>query len=638
MNEDKSSVDRLNDTLYSRTGYHPPEDDRTPVKDTETTDVDSNWNSPNLDEMLKDRRTPDPKPVGMQRFFIFSILFFVGAFLLAAYVYIGGSNFVSTKNVDILVTGPAVIEAGQPLTLTVTVQNKNNAELETANLSIQYPEGTRQADDPTQALTRDMADLKIIKSGGESVQTFRSTLFGQKGEVKELKFTLEYTISGSRTSFFKTKTYDITIGDTPVALGIEKPQSITSGVPFTTRIIVAANTTDVLKNVIVRAEYPNGFQSNSSSPNPINSDNVWSIGDLSPGDKKIITLKGTITGVDQDERTFRFYAGVADANSPNTLKNPLVSTTETFTLARPTVGLLINLSGQSDADYVAPMGSPVTATLSYQNNGTEKLVNTRIVLSLTGSALDKSSVRPDPTGFYDSANDQVVWQSTTLSSLGSVAPGESGQVEVTFSSLKNLPAGKNQTIELKASIAGVPGGLSSAGLISASGSRTVKISSTANLTGKMLYSRGPFHNTGPIPPKAEATTTYTAVLDLGNTQNNVSNGVLTAKLGPNVSWVGPSDDTSNLATYDASTNVVTWNVGTLESGAGFSKPIREVAFQVSIRPSIGQVGTAPTLVSNISFSGTDSFTNLPVTATMGNLSTRLTSDPAFVQGDDAVVK
>jgi hypothetical protein len=637
MNEDKSSVDRLNDTLYSRTGYRPPEDDRSPVTETDTTEVDSNWDSPNLDDMLKDRRSPNPRPTKMKRFFFTSMLFFVGAFLLAAYVYIGGGNFVSTKNVDIIITGPAVIEAGQPLVLTVTVENKNNAELQMANLAIQYPEGTRQADDPTLALTRDRADLDIVKSGGESVQTFRSVLFGQKGEVKQLKVLLEYKIKGSSANFYKSKVYEITIGDTPVAIGVEKPDTVSSGVPFTMRVIVAANTTDVLKNVLVRAEYPYGYESQSANPSPITG-NIWSIGDLAPGDKKTITLEGVMTGVDQDERTFRFYAGVADPGSQNILKNPLVSTTQTVTLARPTVGLLISLNGESNAEYVAPTGSPISAVLRYQNNSTERLSNVSIILNITGNAIDKASIAPDSSGFYDSSNNRVIWQSATNQALADLAPGDSGQVQVTFASLKNLPAGKNQTIELRASITGVPGGISSADPIRSTASRTVKISSAANLSGKILFSRGPFRNTGPFPPKAEATTTYAVILDLGNTQNDISNGKVTAKLGPNVSWVGTVDGATDAPTYDRASNTVTWNVGTLESGAGFSKPLKESSFQVALHPSIGQIGTVPTLVSNISFSGTDSFTNLPVTAAMPNLSTRLPSDPAFVQGDDTVVK
>ncbi|MDB5194212.1 MAG: protein of unknown function with transrane region [Parcubacteria group bacterium] len=637
MEEDRSSVERLNDTLYSRTGYVPPSDVRTPVKDEGSPDVEGSWQSPALDDMLKERRTPDPKPTKMKRFFLLSLLFFIGAFVLAAYVYLGGGNFVSTKNVDIQVTGPAAIEAGQPLVLTITVANNNNAELETANLSIQYPEGTRQADDTTLALTRDRADLGIVKAGGENVETFRSVLFGQKGDIKEVKLSLEYKIKGSSATFYKDKTYDITIGDTPVAIGIEKPDSVTSGVPFTTKIIVAANTSDVLQNVIVRAEYPYGFTAQSSSPDPVSADNVWAIGDLSPGDKKTITLQGTMTGVDADERTFRFYAGIADPGNPNVLKDPLVSTTETFTLARPTVGLLISLNGETDAEYVAPMGSTVTANVRYQNNSTEKLTNAHLVVKLSGAALDKLSVKPDPSGFYDSSNNQIVWQAPAAADFSEINPGDSGQVSMTFASLQNLPAGKNQEIDLSASIVGTPGGVASADPIKATADKVVKIASTVNLTGKVLYSRGPFKNTGPLPPKAEATTTYTVVFDLGNTQNQITGGKVTAKLGPNVSWISALSG-ADAPTFDAPSNTVVWNVGTLASGAGFSGAGREASFQVSLKPSIGQIGTAPTLVSGIAFMGMDSFTNLPVTTTLASLTTRLFLDPAFVQGDDAVVK
>jgi hypothetical protein len=636
MPEDKSSVDRLNDTLYSRTRYSDPKDSRSPMRGEAPEGSDPEWKSENIDTMLKERRVPDAKPTKMKRFFMLSILFFIGAFALALYVYIGGGNFVSTKNVDILVTGPSMIEAGQPLALTVTVENKNNAELEMSNLAIQYPEGTRVADDTTQALTRDRVDLGIVKAGGESVHVFNSAIFGQKGDIKQVKILLEYKIKGSSASFYKDKTYEVTIGDTPVAIGIEKPDTIVSGQLFTTKIVIAANTTDVLKNVIVRAEYPYGFTAQSSDPKAISADNVWSIGDLSPGDKKTITLIGSMTGVDADQRTFRFYAGVADPGRPDLLKSLLVSTTETFSLSRPTVGLLIKLNGSSDGSYVAPMGSEVSATIAYQNNAPEKLTNVHIALHLDGTALNKDSVRPDSGGFYDSQNNQVIWPNTDSLTLSQLDPGESGQVQVYFSSLSNLPVGKSQEIALKANISGTPSGDSSRDLVTNSTNQKVKISSTVNLTGKALYSRGPFKNIGPIPPKAEATTTYTAVFDLGNTQNEVRDGKLTAKLGQNVTWI-PEAGTDGIS-YDQGSNTVTWTVGALPSGTGFTSPIREASFHVALSPSIGQIGTTPTLVTAISFVGTDSFTNLPVTASLINLNIRLTSDPKFVQGDDVVVK
>jgi hypothetical protein len=637
MKDERSSVERLKDKLYSRTSYTPPEDDRSPVTESLSEDVPENWNSPDLDTMIEERRQQEARPSKMKKFFLISTLFFIGAFILAIYVYLVGGNFVSTKNVDIKITGPAVIEAGQPLSITASVENNNNTELQEASLSIQYPEGTRKSDDPTMPLTRDRAELGGIRAGSESTQTFRSVLYGQKGEVKTLKLNLEYKIKGSNVTFYKDKTFEVAIGDTPVAIGVERPSEVTSGDEFTMRVIVASNSSDVLKGVVIKGEYPYGYTLAKASPLATTGDNLWSVGDLAPGDKKTITLTGTIAGVDEEERTFRFYAGLSDPESPSALRNALVSTTETIRIDRPSIGLSMSMNGDSTGDYIAPAGSTVSLSVRYQNNSTEKLTNVRVAVKLTGPALDKSSIRTVNGGFYDSGSGLVVWQPTNASELSSVDPGESGNLVLTFASLSNLPTGKSQQIDAEATVTGSVSGISSLGELKNTASKSVKISSTVNFSGKALYSRGPYKNVGPLPPKADATTTYTVVFDLGNTQNEVIGGKVTAHLGPNVKFLDGGTGNDKV-TYDETSNMVTWDVGTLASGAGFSAPLREAVFQVALRPSIGQIGTVPSLVSGIYFTGTDAFTNVPVNSSLQNITTKLTSDSKFVQGDDVVAK
>lgn len=633
MNDDKSAVDRLNDTLNSRTGYVPPEDRRTGVRPQPSEEVEQNWQSPNLDDMLKDRRQPAQAPSKMKKFFLFSILVFIGAFVIAAYVYLAGGNFISTKNVDIKVTGPAALNAGEQLVLTVTVQNNNNAELSLGSLSVQYPEGTRDASDPTKALTRDRADLGTISAGEETTQTFRSVLFGQKGDVKQIKLLLQYKVAGSSATFYKDKVFEVAIGETPVAIGVSKPDSITSGETFTTRILVASNSSDIVQNVVVKAEYPYGFTALSSDPEAADKNNTWVLGDLAPGAKKTITLTGTMEGVDQDERTFRFYAGVADPGSPTQMKSPLVSTTETLAIARPSVGLSINVNGSSNQGYVAPVGEPVRVTIQYANNAPERLLNTVITARVSGASLDRSSIQL-VGGFYDSNSGTITWRSSDSPMLASIAPGTGGSVSFSFASIKN-PAPGSQLITIDATLAGSNAG--SPDPVRAAAKNTVKIASQVSLTGKTLYARGPFKNSGPIPPKVGKETTYTAVIDLANTQNDVTNARVTAKLGPNVKWLsGPTG--SEDITYDESTNSISWNVGTLESGTGFSKPVREAVFQVAITPSIGQIGTVPTLVSGIVFAGTDSFTGENISVQMQGLTTRNSTESSYTQGNEVVVK
>ena len=50
-----------------------------------------------------------------KKFFITSAIFFIGAVAVAAFVFLGKSNLVSTKNVDILVSGPIAAPAGEEI-------------------------------------------------------------------------------------------------------------------------------------------------------------------------------------------------------------------------------------------------------------------------------------------------------------------------------------------------------------------------------------------------------------------------------------------------------------------------------------------------------------------------------------------
>jgi len=113
---------------------------------------------------------------------------------------------------------------------------------------------------------------------------------------------------------------------------------------------------------------------------------------------------------------------------------------------------------------------------------------------------------------------------------------------------------------------------------------------------------------------------------------------VTASLGQGVSWLGASSFTNEDISYDSSSNTITWNMGLLPSNTGFSSAARELAFQIALTPFLGQIGTTPSLVTGIVFSGRDTLTGNMVTVNNPPLTTRLTADPVFIQGDDIVVK
>lgn len=641
MNEDdKGQIEDLNETLYSRTRYKDPLGKRTSIKGLVSPDVEEKWQTPELDEMLKHERIAPKINPFMKKVFISALLFFVAAVVIAGFVFWGGVNFVSSKNVDINVLGPTIISAGEVLELGVSISNTNNTDLEFTNLSIQYPSGSRNPDNTAESLTYTKDDLGIIKAGAEAVRNVRLILLGSSGETKEIKFSVEYRVKSSNAIFYKDKIFEITIGNTPITLAVESPSSITSGDSFTTLVSVTLNSTDVLKDVVLKAEYPHGYSVLDTNPVAIADNNTWALGDLFPGSKKTISIRGNLLGENEEERTFRFYVGVSDAGNVNSnLKIIITSLLNTIAINRPHIGLSIALNGENMPIYIAPATRPISVSVRFQNNLPDKLYNPRLEVLLSGMALDKSSVTAGDNGFYDSQNNKITWNLTNSLGNSELAPGESGRVTLNLASLPSLSlTGGTNDITLNFSIIGVPVGAAGQKPVMVSETRTIRISSQVNFSSKILRSLGSFANQGPIPPKVGEETTYTAVFSVGNTRGDLTDAKVTARLGPGVTWLAAQSAASESISYDSSSNTVIWDMGTLSSGSGFSSPARELAFQISLIPSLSQIGTAPSLVNSIVFSGRDALTGDTITVNNLPLTTRLTSDPAFIQGDDVVQK
>lgn len=637
-NRSKSQLDRMNERLYSRTKYHPPEDMREPISEVESEPVPSDWQSGNIDEMLASpRQYAEHHPI-IRRIFFVSILFAICAAIAASLIYFNGDNFISSKNLEISIDGPVNISAGSVVELTITITNKNNATLDNVNLDILYPSGTRSVDNQTAELGDVEEKLEDLLPGDKITKNVEAIFLGREGEIKDIKVLVDYRVKGSNATFTKEKMSSLTIGSAPVTITLSRPESVGSGEEFVTTATIVANSSELLKNVILRAEYPYGFSLRTSTPTTSDKDKrVWLLGDLAPGSKKTVTLRGTLLGEDEEERTFRFFVGSGEGDG-ETLDTLLASQVMSVSIERPSIDLSIRLNGETAEEHIAPVGKQVQGTITLKNNLIESLSNPVLEVRITGAPLDKLSVRPRSGGFYNSTTNSIVWNESNSQDLTALAPGDSSSVSFEFASLSSLPLGSsNQEIELVVTLTGRAQGTS--GVLKVSETRLVKIASEVALSAKSLYSTGPFVNRGSIPPQAEKETTYTITLSASNTRNDIEDVVITGQLGANVQWAEEvSPPNSPFISYNESNRTVTWSLDKLPSGVGFTVPSREVSFRVSLIPSLGQVGGVPVLVGNLVLTGVDSFTNSPVRVTHPAVTTMISTDPKYVQGDEIVVK
>jgi len=160
--EKKEKLERLERKLYSRNISNIDHTERSEFNPRieEPEGIKENWQnakSNGFDELAaKVSKMAQKKHNFINKIFIFSTLFFVAACGVAIFVFFGGVNSISSKNVDIKVVGPLSVGGGQEVSFDISIINNNNVDLDSASLLLEYPAGTRSVSD----LTKDLLWIK----------------------------------------------------------------------------------------------------------------------------------------------------------------------------------------------------------------------------------------------------------------------------------------------------------------------------------------------------------------------------------------------------------------------------------------------------------------------------------------------
>lgn len=577
-------------------------------------------------------------------FVIASLAFLVGALGFFAYYFLigGGSVPASPGNIDIAVSGPLLVSSGEPVELKVVVTNRNRTALQLADLIVRYPPGTRS---PTDLIT-DLRDQRIplgtLEAGGRRQGTVSAVLSGNEGEIGEIKVELEYRLEGSSAIFVASSVYNVTFASSPLSISVVGNQETISGQLVEFRVTVASNADAPLKDVLFSVSYPFGFSLASSDPQLTDAaTNLWSLGDLVPGQKKTIVLRGTLVGETGDERVFRFSAGTRRSASEKTMSVILSDYAHRVSVSRPFLDLsvAVNRQERGGTASVEP-GEVVTVTVSYANNLQTVINDAILVARLSGVAIDGTTVK-STDGFYRSVDKSMLWDKSTDPALASLAPGARDTVSFTF----QVPPSEviNSLRDPKLSISvhaagkrvaetGVPESLQS------SATRDIRFATDLELVAQGLYYTNPFGSVGPLPPKAGAETTYAVVFSITNTTSEIKNAQLKAILPPYVRWTGVYSPSNEKVTFNPTDSTFTWNIGAIAPGVGVGDSLpRQAAISIGFTPSTSQVGQQPPLVRGITLTGTDSSTQEQVTKSAEDVTTNIVGDVGFEQASANVV-
>ena len=557
-----------------------------------------------------------------------AIAFFIVSAALAGYFLYYGGNSVSVKNIDLELQGPSTIAGGDTVPLSIVITNRNPVEIHDATLEIDFPEGTRDAENVLVPLTAYNENLGIIKSGQTVTRSVKAVVFGAAGQTLTLPVSLSYDTQGSNATFVKKTTYPLSISSTPLSISVDTIVETVAGKAFTLMVQVRNNATVPIDNVVVAGTFPFGFTRTSSSLPATGSS--FLIGTLAPGAGRTITLSGVLDGQTSEDRVFHFAIGTAkDANAAELAVSYMVQDA-TIGITAPFISTSLALNGSPLASATLAPSQQQNVTVSYMNTLPTNVNDATIAVALSGGAVDYTSIRTT-NGYYRSSDHTILFSKDSDPALRSLAPGNSGIGSFGFSTVSAAAFGRSPSVTFTTSVSGTRVGQSNVPQqVSASATQTVKAATAVVLSASSLHASGPFTNGGPIPPKADSTTSYTISWQVTNGASAVAEAVVSATLPSYVTYTGATSGQGSLS-YDSHSRTVTWSAGDLPPSAS-----AKAAFQVALLPSSSQRGTSPPLTSPTSFSGHDRFAGVAVTASASPVTTETVGDPGYVAAKSTV--
>jgi hypothetical protein len=541
------------------------------------------------------------------------IIFFMVAVGIASFYIFWGGNVISGENISITASGAITIGGGEEYGFQVAVANQNTVPIHSAILVVEYPKGTREAGDSEKEVNTIRQSLNTIDTGEVVNIPLKARIFGEENESKEIKVWIEYGIVGSNSTFRKeAKPVAFTVATSPIVVTFDTVKTISSGQEIEMNIIIQSNAPTTVTNLLVKMQYPEGFDFTTSKPDTTSGEDTWNIATIEPNEKKTILIKGLLTGYENDTRHFSVQAGISKENEPNTIGFQLSNTETDIVIEKPFLQAHVVINGSSNETIVMRSDADADVYIEYHNTLDTTIYDGVVSVHLEGNALDDYSVRTD--GHYNSTQNMITWDGSNHSDLTEIVPGASTRLGFSLKPLHTVESTPEITIKADVMGSRLYENRSSQD-IKGSVFRTIKIEGVPEIVARTIFSEGPFVNTGHVPPVVGEATQYTYIFSAKAGVNDLTDTEVTAIIPQGVTWLDVVKGDGEV-TYNTVTRTMRWNIGNISANKEVTTGI-----QVSFTPSASDEGRIPTILETQRFKATDRFTGTIVRTTAPALST-----------------
>jgi len=633
----------------------------TPINSSNAKDklkVSENWSvQDNVKEVKSEQITPGPKvtkpstsysamsaggkntatmPKNKRQSFrlniiLVSLAVFVGAVVLSSLFIVFGGNTISGDNINISINGPFTVSGGDIMNLQIGIVNDNTVPIESATLVIDYPRGTRAVDEEgnEKELFVERLPLEKIESGETVNIPLKVRVYGEENEELTINASVEYRVSGSNSTFFKqAEGLRFKISSSPVVMSLNSLKTLASGQENEVEVRIISNASTELKNLLLRVEYPSGFDYIDAVPQPTSGRNAWLIESLKPEEIITITITGVALADQPQSQVINASLGTPSDRDEFNLSSTFTTASLDYQIESPFIAGSIAVGQNSSGNVSVNNGSSQNVVINIRNNLDQTIYNGIVTAKLSGSALLYTGVGSN-SGFYDSNTNTVTWDVSSFPSLSRLEPGESEKLSFSVNpEIRNM---QNAELNINASFSArrdAPDRVQE--VLTDSLSTNIKIRSSASMLSEVGHNNGIFADLGPVPPEVGQETTYTLSMQIINENNAIGDASVAAILPTYVTWLDKVTGDGSV-TYDSSSRRIEWEAGGIEANGTAT-----VSFGVSILPSGSQIGSTPVLMDTQSMRATDLYTGETISSTYSAVLTEMSTESGYGDSNGVV--
>lgn len=559
----------------------------------------------------------------LNKFKIIAGLILIGIIVGLLFYFFGRSSF-SESQIIFAIEGPREIASGELVSYKLNYQNNSQTDLKDVKLSFFYSvDAVSVKDGNLNNVTNENIVLGDLNHGQGEEKIFNAYVIGDKGNIKTVKAILTFQPIGIRSVLKKEISLASTITSLPIPVNLVAPPNVISGQNLVYIIDYRNQSQQDFNDLRIKLKYPYGFKFSSATPSPSDGQSVWDVSRLKQGTGSRITIQGNLNGNQAEAKIVALTLQKKITTPAGDTYVDFEKTEATSIVSSPYLSVAVSVN--DSINYITHLSDNLNYVINFKNNSSVDVSALTLSAKLEGGMFDLSSVQSD--AFFDSRNNTITWNPSIIPALSFLHPGQAGTAKFSVR-IKNNFTGNIGSSNALVKVSGhietpnIPPELDIDNL-DANDQLITRISSAPTFDQRIVRNDEQFGANGPYPLKVDNKTIFTVRWILVNPATDISPAKITAVLAPGVSWENRVRVNGNQPppNFDSKLSVVSWDLDTLPAGTGTNFPKYEGVFQISVTPSVNQVGQAPPLLKNIRFDGVDVLTKEKISRTIQDSNT-----------------